>query len=104
VLDHIDCRSAVIALPRDPISLPQRLRLVRAVKRIERVGSDAGAILGPRVVSSKNLIVSSESVLAKSERFGRARGDELVSLGFRVGNSSAIGWHQRRIFQHPCYP
>ena len=33
-----------------------------------------------------------------------ASGDELVSLGFRVGNPSAIGWHQRRIFQHPCYP
>jgi hypothetical protein len=31
-----------------------------------------------------------------------ASGDELVSLGFRVGN--AIGWHQPRIFQHPCYP
>jgi hypothetical protein len=25
-------------------------------------------------------------------------------LGFRVGNPSAIGWHQRPIFQHPCYP
>jgi len=24
------------------------------------------------------------------------------SLGFRVGNPSAIGWHQRRIFHHPC--
>ena len=23
-----------------------------------------------------------------------ASGDELVSLGFRVGNPSAIGWHQ----------
>src|SRR5262249_32178946 len=23
---------------------------------------------------------------------------------FRVGNPSAIGWHQRRIFRHPCYP
>jgi len=33
-----------------------------------------------------------------------ARGDELVSLGFRVGNRSAIGWYQRRIFQHPRYP
>jgi hypothetical protein len=31
-----------------------------------------------------------------------ASGDELVSLGFRVGNPSAIGWHQQRIFQHPC--
>jgi hypothetical protein len=42
-----------------------------------------------------------------SRYFGRslscAGGDELVSLGFRVGNPSAIGWHQRRIFQHPCY-
>jgi hypothetical protein len=27
-----------------------------------------------------------------------------TSLGFRVGNPSAIGWHQQRIFQHPCYP
>src|SRR6516225_10090928 len=33
-----------------------------------------------------------------------ASGDELASLGFRVGNPSAIGWHQPRIFQHPCYP
>src|SRR5437868_7113947 len=33
-----------------------------------------------------------------------ASGDELVSLGFRVGNPSAIGWHQRRIFQQSCYP
>ena len=45
-----------------------------------------------------------------SRYFGRspdlscASGDELVSLGFRVGNPSAIGWHQPRIFQHPCYP
>jgi hypothetical protein len=33
-----------------------------------------------------------------------ASGDELVSLGFWVGNPSAIGGHQPRIFQHPCYP
>jgi hypothetical protein len=33
-----------------------------------------------------------------------ASGDELVSLGFRVGNPSAIGWHQPRIFQHPLLP
>jgi hypothetical protein len=33
-----------------------------------------------------------------------ASGDELVSLGFRVGNPSAIRWHRGRIFQHPCYP
>src|SRR2546428_684561 len=36
------------------------------------------------------------------DRRVKASGDELVSLGFRVGNPSAIGWHQQRIFQHPC--
>src|SRR5207253_11399883 len=35
---------------------------------------------------------------------GGLSGDEMVSLGFWVGNPSAIGWHQPRIFQHPCYP
>jgi hypothetical protein len=29
-----------------------------------------------------------------------ASGDEMVSLGFRVGNPLAIGWHWGRIFQH----
>jgi hypothetical protein len=31
-------------------------------------------------------------------------GDELVSLGFRVGNPSQLGGISRRIFQHTCYP
>jgi len=31
-------------------------------------------------------------------------GDELVSLGFRVGNSSAIGWHQRANFPASLLP
>jgi len=34
---------------RDPI---QRLRLLGAAKRVERVGSDAGVVLGPRMPSS----------------------------------------------------
>src|SRR5262245_49888601 len=46
---------------RDPIPLPQRLRLLGATKRVERVGGDAGAVLGPIVIPSKNLVVSGES-------------------------------------------
>ena len=56
---------------REPIPLPQRLCLLCAPKRIERVGSDAGAVLGPRVIASKNFVMSSESGFAKSERFRR---------------------------------
>jgi hypothetical protein len=56
---------------REPISLPQRLRLLGAAKRIERVGGDAGAVFGPGVVPSKSLLVGSESGLSKGERFGR---------------------------------
>jgi len=44
---------------RDAIRLPQRLRLLCTAKRIERVGSDAGAALGPGVVSSQCLRLSS---------------------------------------------
>ena len=68
---------------RDPIPLPQRLRLLGAAKRVERVGSDAGAVLGPGVVQAKKLGVGSESGLAEGERFGRlaavrSRRDRLV--------------------------
>src|SRR5262249_36819586 len=56
---------------RDPIPLPQRLRLLCAAKRVERVGSDAGAILGPGVIPSENLFVCGEGCFAESERFGR---------------------------------
>jgi hypothetical protein len=38
--------------PREPILLPQRLRLLCAAKRVERVSSDAGAVFGPRMPSS----------------------------------------------------
>ena len=68
---------------RDPIPLPQRLRLLCAAKRVERVGSDAGAVLGPGVVQAKQLGVSSESGLAEgSASVGwphvRSRRDRLV--------------------------
>ena len=33
-----------------PIPLAQRLCLLGAAKRVERVGSDAGAVLGPGVI------------------------------------------------------
>src|SRR5262245_13172871 len=42
------------------------MRLLGAAKRVERVGSDACAVLGPGVVPSQNLVVSGEG---KSERF-----------------------------------
>jgi hypothetical protein len=40
---------------------------------------------------------------AHLDKSSGSAGDELVSLGVRVGNPSAIRWHQERIFQHPCY-
>ena len=49
---------------REPIPLPQRLRLLGAAERVERVGGDAGAVLGPAVVPTKSLVVSGERRLA----------------------------------------
>ena len=68
---------------RDPIPLPQRLRLLCTAKRVERVGSDAGAVLGPGVVQAKQLGVSSESGLAEGKAsvgwpHVRSRRDRLV--------------------------
>jgi hypothetical protein len=40
---------------RDPVLLPHRLRVLSAAKRVEGVGSDAGAVLGPGVVQAKHL-------------------------------------------------
>ena len=50
---------ALVIRTRDPVPLPQRLRVLGAAKRVEGVGNDAGAVLGPRVVRSKSLVVSS---------------------------------------------
>jgi hypothetical protein len=49
---------------RDPIPLPQRFRLLRAAKRIERVGCDPGAGLRQRVVWPKSLVMVGKSFLA----------------------------------------
>ena len=49
------------------ILLPQRLSVLRAAKRVERVGGDAGAILGPRVVPPEELC------LMRREPFRRGR-------------------------------
>jgi hypothetical protein len=62
--------------PARPIPLPQRLRLVGAAKHVECGGSEAGAILGPGVIPSKNLVVCGESGLAERERFGRRTAEE----------------------------
>jgi hypothetical protein len=58
----------VSARTRDPIPLPQRLRLLCAAKRVGRVGSDAALSLvqewfGPI------LVVSSHGHLTKGQRF-----------------------------------
>jgi hypothetical protein len=54
---------------RDPIPLPQRLRLLCAAKRVERIGGDAGAVLVQIVVSSECVVVCAESGFAEGERF-----------------------------------
>jgi hypothetical protein len=56
---------------RNPIPLPQRLRLLGAAKRIERSDTDARAVLGPSVVSSEDLVRGGEGGLAEGERFSR---------------------------------
>ena len=47
---------------RDAILLPQRLRLLGAAKRVERVGGDARTFLGPGVVPSKKLSWAASAV------------------------------------------
>jgi hypothetical protein len=53
--------------------LPQRLRLLCAVKRVECVGSDAGAVFGPGVIPSKNPLVSSQGRVFPSPNSGRSQ-------------------------------
>lgn len=65
-------RSLGFLSPRQPIPLPQRLRLLCAAKRVERVGSDAGAILGLCLSWSEELAVIRESRLGESESLGQA--------------------------------
>jgi hypothetical protein len=57
------------ALSHDPIPLPQRLHLLCAAKHVERIGSDAGAVLGQIVVSSECDVVCAESGFPQGERF-----------------------------------
>ena len=59
-----------------------RTSLARCSLCVERVGSDAGAVLGPGVVRTKSLVGGGESGLAKSERFGRSTHEkQLVRQG-----------------------
>ena len=53
----------------EPKPLPQRLRLVRAAKGVERVGGDAGAVFSPGVVWAERLVVGDEGGLAESQSF-----------------------------------
>jgi hypothetical protein len=54
-------------LGRDPVFLPQRSGLLAAAKRVEGVGSDAGAGLGPRVLLAKSIMVSSKCTMSKRD-------------------------------------
>jgi hypothetical protein len=56
---------------REPIPLPQRCGLLAAVKNVECMGSDACAVLGPRLVWSENFVVGHKSALREHERLGR---------------------------------
>ena len=51
---------------------PQRLRLLGAAKRVERIGGHAGAVLGPGVVGSETFHLCGERGLAQRERVGRS--------------------------------
>ena len=55
----------------DPVPLPQRLRLLCAAKRVERIGGDAGAVLGPGMIFTKNFAMRSEGIFAERQRFCR---------------------------------
>jgi hypothetical protein len=79
-LPDIGSRGLRLIRTRDPIPLSQRLRLLSAAKRVERVSSDAGAVLGEGVITSESLVVCGEGGLAESERFGRLAGRAGVSL------------------------
>jgi len=52
-LNEISGRFGLFRL-REPILLPQRLRVLAAAKRVERVGGDAGVVFGPIVVPPKD--------------------------------------------------
>jgi hypothetical protein len=95
---------------RDPIPLPQRLRLLCATKRVERVGSDKGAVLCRTVVWPQNLIIMGKSFLAERKCFGLCAGREKYfgKLGARAVRVWMLGaYHlfqdrQRALIKLPC--
>jgi hypothetical protein len=90
---------------REAVLFPQRLRPLGAAKCVERVGSDAGAFLGPGVIPSKSLVVGGESGLADGERFGRlaireekagqSAARDVPGLQHCAALSSSSGWRLR---------
>jgi hypothetical protein len=94
VLDHGDCWSAVsanavisFALPREPIPLSQRLRLLCAAKRVERAGGDADRQGWPLEPSTR---------LQRGEEKARraARRDQILRGGGSVVGLPPQGWHR----------
>ena len=68
--------SRVFGVPNfsQPILLSQCLRLLGAAKRVKRVGSDAGARLGPSVVPASRCLMGRKRELRDSQRLGGASG------------------------------
>ena len=53
----------------DPVFLALCLRLLGTTERIQRIGDDAGRVLGPGVISSERLVVGRERGLAEPQSF-----------------------------------
>ena len=71
----------------EPIFFPQRLRLLRTAKRIERVGSDAGAVLSPCVVPARpRLLISRKRGL----RDGQSRAIMIGAYGIDLKSNFPV--------------
>src|SRR4029077_345184 len=77
------------------IGPPIRLILMDSCLPVGRFRGKAD--LRGRVASTASVAPGARLFLWGGDRRVKASGDELVSLGVRVGNPSTIGWHQRRI-------
>jgi hypothetical protein len=65
---QLDCGSGGLVFVRTHYTIPlaQRLRLLCAAKRVERVGGYAGAVLGPGLVEAGGRLVDRERRLRES--------------------------------------
>jgi hypothetical protein len=81
------------------IGPPIRLILMDSCLPVGRFRGNAD--LRGCVASTASVAPGAGLFLWGGDRRVKASGDELVSLGVRVGNPSTIGWHQRKFFSIP---